>query len=98
MRMAEPHENGGAGRRGFVLTGQLLAGLDEAEAFGRLDAQGFQHLGREHLAYAALQRQPAVGAARIGRAAAALRREVEQAPVERVLELREQEPATVAEL
>ena len=46
-----------------------------------VDAQRLQHLGRQHLAHAALERQPAVAASRPGRLAAALGAEIEQTPV-----------------
>ena len=77
---------------------ELLAGLDQAEGFRGVDAERLQHLGGEHLAHAALQRQAAVGGARPGRAAAALGAEVEQPAVLEVVHLGEEEAAAVAEL
>ena len=51
--------------------------------FRRVDAERLEHLGGEDFAHAALQRQPAVGGARPGRAAAALGAEIEQPAVRR---------------
>ena len=98
VRVAEPDEHRRAGRRGLVAAHQLLAGLDQAEGLRRVDAERLQHLGGEDLAHAAFQRQPAVGGARPGRAAAALGAEIEQPAVLEVVHLREQEAAPVAEL
>ena len=63
-----------------------------------VDAERLEHLGREHLAHAALQRQPAVAAARPRRLAAALGAEIEQPAVGGVAQLREEEAAAVAEV
>ena len=98
MRVAEPHEHGRARRRRLVAAGQLLAGLDQAERFRRVDAERLQHLRRQHLAHAALQRQAPVGAARPRRLAAAFGGEIEQTAVDAVVELGEEEAAAVAEL
>ena len=62
-----------------------------------LDAERLQHLGGEHLAHAALQRQPAVAEAAVRRLARALGAEVEQ-PARAVAQLREQEAAAVADV
>ena len=88
----------GAGRRGLVAAHQLFAGLDEAERLRGVDAERLEHFGGEDLAHAALQRQPAVGGARPGGAAAALGAEVEQAAIGKIVHLGEEEAATVAEL
>ena len=56
-----------------------LAGLEQREGLRGVDAERLEHLGREHLAHAALERQPAVGGAAVGRLARALGAEVEQA-------------------
>ena len=98
VRMAEPDEHRRAGRRGLVAAHQLLAGLDQAEGFRGVDAERLQHLGGEDFAHAALQRQPAVGGARPGRAAAALGAEIEQPAVLEIVHLGEEEAAAVAEL
>ena len=42
---------------------QLLAGLDQREGARGVDAQRLEHLGRQHLAHAALERQAAVAGA-----------------------------------
>ncbi len=60
MAMVQPHQHAGARRRWLVVALELFAGLDQAEAPGGVDAQGFEHGGRQHLAHAALQRQPAI--------------------------------------
>src|SRR5262249_56480892 len=73
-------------------------GLDERERLRRVHAERFQHLGREHLAHAALEGQPTVAATRPRRLSGPLRTEVEQAAVLDVVELGVQEAATVAEL
>ncbi len=75
----------------------VLAGLEQAERLRRRDAERLQHRGRQHLAHAALERQPAVAAARPRRLPAALGRQVEQAAVLDVAQLREEEAAAVAE-
>ena len=98
VRVAEPHQHGGARGRGLVAAHQRLARLDQAEGLGGLDAERLQHRGRQHLAHAALEREPPVGAARPGRLAAALGAEVEQAAVAEVVELGEEEAAAVAEV
>ena len=85
------------GRR-LVAALQRLAGLDQAEGLRGVDAERLQHLRRQHLAHAALQRQPAVAAARPRRLAAALGAEVEQPAVAGIAQLREQEAAAVAEV
>ena len=87
-----------AGGRGLVAALELFAGLDQREALGGIDAQRFEHLGRQHLAHAALERQPAVAAARPRRAARALGAEIEQAAVVEVIALGEEEAAAVAEV
>ena len=94
----EADEDRGAGRRGLVAAGQGLAGLDEGEGLGGVDAEGLEHLGGEDLADAALERQPAVGAARPGGLAGALGAEVEQPAVGEVAELGVEEAAAVAEV
>ena len=96
--MAEAHQHGRAGRRRLVVARQRLAGLDQAEGLGGVDALSFQQLAGQELADAALQRQPSVAGTRPGRAAAALGGEVEQAAVAAVVELGEQEAAAVAQI
>ena len=77
---------------------ERLAGLDQREGLRGVDAERLEHLGGEDLAHAALQRQPAVAAARPGRRARALGAEVEQAAVDEVAHLGEEEAAAVAEV
>ena len=77
---------------------QRLAGLDQREGLGGVDAERLEHLGGEDLAHAALQRQPAVAAARPGGGARALGAEVEQAAVGEVARLGEEKAAAVAEV
>ena len=78
VAVAEPRQHRRAGRRGLVAALQRLAGLEQREALRGVDAQRFEHLGRQHLADPALERQPAVGVAAVGRLARALGAEVEQ--------------------
>ena len=70
---------------------------NRAKLFDVLTPERLEHLGREHFANAALERQAAVGVAAVGRLARALGAEVEQA-VAIVAELREGEAAAVADL
>ena len=83
MAVAEPGQHRRAGGRGLVAAPSSLAGLEQGEGLRRVDAQRLEHLGRQHLADAALQGQPAVAAAAVGRLAAALGAEVEQAVLDR---------------
>ena len=76
---------------------EFLTGLDQAEALAGVDAQRLEHRGRQHLAHAALQRQPPIAHPRPRRAARPLGAEVEQAAVG-VVQLREQEATAVAEV
>jgi len=96
--MGEAHQHGGARRRGLVVALEFLAGLDQREALRGVDPLRLQHGGGQHLAHAALQRQPSVRRARPRGLAAALGGEVEQASVQQVVQLREQEAAPVAEI
>jgi hypothetical protein len=77
---------------------ERLAGFDEAEGLGGVDAERLQHFGRENFPHAPLEREPTVAAPRPGRLAAALGAEIEQPAVLRVAQLREQEAAAVSEL
>ena len=97
MAVAEPGQHRRAGRRGLVAALQLLAGLEQREGLRGVDAERLEHLGREHLAHAALQRQPPVAEAAVGRRARALGAEVEQ-PAAVVAQLGEQEAAAVADV
>ena len=91
-----PPQHGGSRRRGLAAAPQRLAGLDQAEGFRGIDAERFQHRGRQHLAHAALECQAPVCGARPGRLAAALGGEIKQAALV-VVQLREQEATPVAE-
>ena len=97
MAVLEPDQHRRAGGGGLVVALQRLAGLDQREGLRGLDAERLEHLGREHLAHAALQRQPAVAEAAVGRLARSLGAEVEQ-PAAAVAQLREQEAAAVADV
>src|SRR5262249_8347600 len=97
VRVREADQHRRARRRRLVAAMELLAGLEEAEGLRGVDAERLEHLGREDLADAALQRQAPVAVARPRRPPAALRSEVEQAIVDGIDELREEEPAPVAE-
>ena len=97
VAVLEPDQHRRPGRGGLVVALERLAGLDQREGLGGLDAERLEHLGRQHLADAALERQPAVADAAIGRLARALGAEIEQAAGP-VAQLREQEPAPVADI
>src|SRR5690606_29977182 len=98
MAVAEADQHGGAGGGGLVAALQFLAGFDQRQALRRSDAERLQHGGGQHLADAALQRQPAVAAARPRRASRSLGAEVEQPAALQLLELGEQEAAAVPEV
>ena len=87
--MRQPQQHAGARRRRLVAANELFAGFDQAESFGGVDALRLQHFGRENFANAALEGEASVTLARPGRAAAALRAEIEQPPVLGVAQLRE---------
>ena len=53
---------------------------NKAKLFDVLTPERLEHLGRQHLAHPALERQPAVGVAAVGRLPRPLGAEVEQAP------------------
>ena len=97
VAVAEPGQHRRAGRRGLVARGQLLAGLEQREALRRIDAERLEHLGRQHFAHPALERQPPVGGAAVGGLARSLGAEVEQ-PARVVAQLGEQEAAAVADV
>ncbi len=67
VRQAGQHRRAGGAR--FVMASQGLAGLEHGEGATGGNAQGLQHLGRQHLAHRALERQAPVAAARPGGAA-----------------------------
>ena len=98
MRQADEHRR--AGRAGLVAALQRLASFHQREGARGRNAQGFQHRRGEHLANAALQRQPAVAVARPRRAARTLGGEVEQPAAGRLRlpQLGEQEATAVAEV
>src|SRR3982751_1277404 len=95
--MAEPRENRGAGRGGLVSALERFPRFEQCEALRRIDAQGLEHLRREHFANAALQRQPAIRVAAVGSLAGALGPKVKEAAAI-VAQLRKREPASVADL
>ena len=101
MRMwlcEQADEDAAARGRGLVVALELFAGLDQREAFAGVDAEGFEHFGREDFADAALEGQAAIGAARPRGAARAFGGEIEQAAVFEVIALGEEEAAAVAEV
>jgi hypothetical protein len=97
MTMAEAGQHRGARRRGFIPAFQRFPGFEQGKAFRRVHAERFEHLGREHFANAALQRQPAVGVPAVGRLARSFCPKVEQ-PITIVAQLREGEATPVANL
>jgi hypothetical protein len=60
VAVRQPHHDGGPGRAGLIAALQALAGLDQREGPRGRHAKRFQQGGRQHLAHAALQGQPAV--------------------------------------
>ena len=96
VRVCEPHQHRGSRRRGLVAAEEHLAGLEQAPRLRGRHAERLQHLGGEHLSHAALEREPAVTAARPRRLAGALGAEVEEAPLG-ISELRVEEAAPIAE-
>ena len=95
--MAEPGEDRRAGRRRLVAALELLAGLEQREGLRGVHTERFEHLGRKHFAHPALQGQPAVGGAAVGRLARTLGAEVEQ-PAVGLAKLGEQEAAAIADV
>jgi hypothetical protein len=96
--VAEPGQHRRARRRGLVAADQRLAGLDQREGLGGVDAERLEHLGREDLAHAALERQPPVALPRPRRLARPLGAEIEKPAVLEVAHLGEEKPAPVAEV
>ena len=78
-------------------TFQRLAFFGQVENLKKLIRYCLEHLGRQHFAHAALERQPAVGGAAIGRLSGTLGGQVEEAATV-VAQLREQEAAAVADV
>ena len=70
---------------------------NKSEGLGCVDAERFEHFGREHFAHAALQGQASVGSAAVRGLARTLGSEVEQA-VPLVAKLGEGEAAAVADV
>ena len=97
MRVAEAHHHRRARGRRLVIALQRLAGLDDGQGAGRVDAQRLQHLGGQYLAHAALQRQSPVAEPAIGRLARPFGAQVQQ-PVPSVAQLREQQTAAIADV
>ena len=98
MAVAQPHQHRCPCRRWLVMPLEFFAGLDQAQRFAGVDAERLEHRSRQHLAHAALQRQPTIAATRPRRAARALGAEIEQAVVIKIVQLRKQETAAVAEI
>ena len=96
VRVAQANEHRRSRGRWLVAALEHLTGLEEAERLRRVDAERLEHLGGEHLTYAALERQSPVRAARPRGLAAALGAQIEQAPGV-VFELREEEASSVSE-
>ncbi len=98
VAVAQAGEHGRTRGAGLVVPLQGLAGLDQGEGAAGRHAQRLQHLGRQHLAHAALERQAAIAEARIGRLARALGPEVEQPIRAGLAQLGVEEAAAVAEV
>ena len=81
MTVVEPGQYRRSGWRWLVAALQLLACFEQRETFRRVDPQRFEHLGREHLAHAALECQPTVAAPAPRGSPAALGAQVEQPPM-----------------
>ena len=97
MAVGEADEDRAARRRGLIIAFQGFAGLDQAEGFGGVDAEGFEVARGEDFPHAALEGQPAIAAAGPGRLARAFRAEIEEA-AGAITQLRKEEAATVAEV
>ena len=97
MPVPKPRQHRRAGGGGLVPADQRLAGLEQGEALRSIDPQRLEHLGREHFANPALERQPAVGGPAPRGLARTLGREVEQ-PVPVVAKLGEQKAAAIAQV
>ncbi len=87
-----------ARRTGLIAPIKLFPGLDQGEGAAGGDAQGLQHLGRQHFAHPALQRQPPVGGPRPRSAAGALGPQVQQPIRARLAQLGEEKAAPVAQV
>src|SRR3546814_7742263 len=92
-----PDYDGRAGGGVVVMTLRRLAPLDDRTGLRAVDAHRLEHLRRQNLPLAALQRQPAVAEAAIGRPARTLGAQVQQ-PADAVPKLREQEAAAVPDV
>src|SRR3546814_9980796 len=92
-----PDYDGRAGGGVVVMTLRRLAPLDDRTGLRAVDAHRLEHLRRQNLPHAALQRQPAVAEAAIGRPARTLGAQVQQ-PADAVPKLREQEAAAVPDV
>ena len=55
MRVVQAHQHGRARWRGFVITHQLLARLNQAKGFGGIHSQGLEHGCGQQLAHAAFE-------------------------------------------
>ena len=95
--MTEAGEDRRARGRGLVAAIERFAGLEQGEALRRVDAERFEHFGREDFAHAAFQGQPAIGVAAVRGLSRSLGAEIEQAAAV-IAKLRESEPAAVADL
>ena len=95
--MAEARQHRRAGGGGLVAALERLAGFEQRKTLRGVDAERLEHLRREDLAHAALQRQPAIGMAAVGRLARALGAEVEQA-IAIISQLGKGEAAAVADV
>ena len=97
MPVAQPHQHRRARRRRLVAARQFLARLDQRQRAAGRHAQRLQHLGRQDLAHATLQRQPPVAEAAVRRLARALGAEIHQ-PTCAVVHLREGKAPPVTDI
>ena len=97
MGMLQPGQHRPARGRGFVMTGELIAGLEHAKGFRGIDAQRFEHFCGENFPHRAFQRQAAIAGARPRRPARSLGAEVQQA-AGRIAHLGIEKAAAIADL
>ncbi len=97
MAVAQPGQDRRARRGGLVAAHQFLAGFEQGEGLGRVDAERFEHFGREDFSNAALEGEAAVGCAAVRGLAGSLGAEVQQ-PAVLVAKLGEGEAAPVADV
>ena len=98
VAMAQPHQDSGPGRAGFVLAHKGFPSLHQGQGPRGGNPQGLQHGRGEDLAHAALQGESAVTAPGPGRDAGPLGPEIKQSARSGLAQLGEGETPTVAKV